>query len=46
MNSVIDIAHRSLWKRLGLVGFTFFLVKGLVWLSVPVVMYLMGAAGE
>ena len=46
MNSVIDIADRSLWKRLGLVGFTFFLVKGLVWLSVPVVMYLVGAAGE
>ena len=32
-------------KRLGLAGFTFFLVKGLLWLSVPVVMYLMGAAG-
>jgi hypothetical protein len=46
MNSVIDIAQRSFWKRLGLVGFTFFLLKGLVWLSVPVVMYLMGAGGQ
>jgi hypothetical protein len=46
MNSVIDIAQESFWKRLGLAGFTFFLVKGLVWLVVPVVMYLMGAAGQ
>jgi hypothetical protein len=46
MNSVIDFAQRSFWKRLGLAGFTFFLLKGLVWLSVPVVMYLMGAAGR
>jgi hypothetical protein len=46
MNSVIAIAQRSFWKRLGLAGFTFFLLKGLVWLSVPFVMYLMGAAGR
>jgi hypothetical protein len=46
MNSVIDIAQRSFWKRLGFVGFTFFLVKGLAWLSVPAVMYLMGAVGR
>ena len=46
MYSVIDIARRSFWKRLGLAGFTFFLMKGLVWLAVPVVMYLMGAAGR
>jgi len=45
MNSVIDIAQELFWKRLRLAGFTFFLVKGLVWLVVPVVMYLMGAAG-
>ena len=45
MNSATGIAQRSFWKRVGLAGFTFFLVKGLLWLSVPVVMYLMGAAG-
>lgn len=45
MNSVIDIVQGSFWKRMGLAGFTFFLVKGLAWLAVPVVMYLMGAAG-
>jgi len=46
MNSATGIAQGSVWKRLGLAGFTFFLVKGLVWLAVPVVMYLMGAAGQ
>ena len=46
MNSVIDISQRLFWKRLGLAGFTFFLLKGLLWLSVPVVMYLMGTAGQ
>jgi hypothetical protein len=46
MITVVDIAQRSFWKRLGLAGFTFFLVKGLVWLVVPVVMYLMGTAGQ
>ena len=46
MNAVIDIVQRSFWKRLGLAGFTFFLVKGLVWLSLPVVMFLMGVAGK
>jgi hypothetical protein len=45
MNAVIAIAQRSFWKRLGLVGFTFFLLKGLAWLAVPVVMYLLGTAG-
>ncbi|MEW6332376.1 MAG: hypothetical protein AB1560_13045 [Pseudomonadota bacterium] len=37
-----DIENRF-WKRLGMAGFAFFLVKGLMWLAVPVVMYLMGA---
>jgi len=27
-------------------GFTFFLVKGLMWLVLPVLMYLMGTAGQ
>jgi hypothetical protein len=46
MNTVIGIVQRPFWKRLGLAGFTFFLVKGLMWLVLPVVMYLMGAAGQ
>jgi hypothetical protein len=46
MNSVIDIAQGSLWKRLGLAGFVFFLLKGLLWLLVPVAMYLMGTTGQ
>jgi hypothetical protein len=46
MNTVIGIVQTSFWKRLGLAGFTFFLVKGLMWLVLPVVMYLMGAAGQ
>ncbi len=33
------------WKRLGIAGFAFFLVKGMVWLVIPVVIYLMGTAG-
>jgi hypothetical protein len=46
MNTVIGIVQRTFWKRLGLAGFAFFLAKGLVWLVLPVVMYLMGAAGQ
>ena len=46
MNTVLAVAQRSFWKRLGLAGFIFFLVKGLVWLAVPVVMYLIGTAGQ
>jgi len=45
MDRVIDFPQKSFWKRLGLAGFTFFLLKGLVWLSVPVVMYLTGVPG-
>ena len=46
MNSVIDISQRVFWKRLGWASFTFFLLKGLLWLFVPVMMYLMNAAGQ
>jgi hypothetical protein len=46
MNTVIGIVQRPFWKRLGMAGFTFFLVKGLMWLVLPVVMYLMGTAGQ
>ncbi len=27
------------WKRAGLIGFGFFFIKGLVWLSVPLMLY-------
>ena len=29
------------WKRLGLAGFTFFLIKGVLWLMAPAVLYLL-----
>lgn len=29
-------------RRLGLAGFLFFLIKGLLWLSVPGVLYILG----
>jgi len=47
MISVTDDIPRRFWKRLGLAGFMFFLMKGLAWLAVPFVMYLIGAtAGQ
>lgn len=33
-------SRRSGWARLGLAGFLFFLVKGLLWLIVPAVLWL------
>jgi hypothetical protein len=45
MSTATYYIGKRFWKRLGMAGFSFFLVKGLVWLAVPVVMYLMGAAG-
>lgn len=30
------------WKRLGMVGFAFFLLKGLLWLLIPLLIYLIG----
>jgi hypothetical protein len=30
-------------KRLGLLGFLFFLIKGLLWLLVPALLYYLGA---
>lgn len=44
MSTLTGNIENSFWKRLGMAGFAFFLVKGLMWLVVPVVMYLMGAA--
>ena len=34
--TVGEQGRRSLWRRLGALGFLFFLVKGLLWLSAPV----------
>ena len=44
MNPPICSTEKRIWKRLGMAGFAFFLVKGLVWLAIPVIMYLMGIA--
>lgn len=44
MNMLTLSIEKRLWKRLGLAGFAFFLVKGLVWLAVPIVLYWMGYA--
>ena len=44
MNMTTHNSEKHIWKRLGIAGFVFFLVKGLVWLAVPIVMYLMGSA--
>lgn len=45
MNTVTYNNGMRFWKRLGMAGFAFFLLKGLVWLVIPVVMYLFGSAG-
>lgn len=45
MNTATENNQGHFWRRLGMAGFAFFLLKGLVWLAVPVLMYLMGAAG-
>lgn len=44
MNTATYHIEKRFWKRLGMAGFVIFLVKGMVWLAVPVVMYLVGAA--
>jgi hypothetical protein len=41
MNTTIFRIESPLVKFLGKAGLLFFLVKGLVWLAVPVVMYLL-----
>lgn len=45
MHTVICSADKHFWKRLRQTGFAFFLVKGLVWLAAPALMYWMGNAG-
>lgn len=44
MSTLTGNIENRLWRRLSLAGFVFFLVKGLLWLAVPAVIYLMGAA--
>ena len=38
-----DAPAASWWKRLGVAGFMFFLIKGLLWLAIPAVAVLFGA---
>jgi len=45
MNMVTCNTQRIFWKRLGMAGFAFFLVKGLAWLAVSIVLYVLGIAG-
>ena len=45
MISMTGNIQRRFWKRLGLAGFTFFLVKGLIWLVRAGRDVLMGTAG-
>ncbi|MCH8134814.1 MAG: hypothetical protein IIB77_02410 [Proteobacteria bacterium] len=33
------ILPAPLWKRLGIAGFLFFLIKGLLWLAAPAAFY-------
>ena len=46
MSTLTGNIEKHFWKNLGMTGFAFFLAKGLAWLAMPVVMYLMGAAGR
>jgi hypothetical protein len=43
MHAAKKMGDSHFWKRLGVAGFAFFLLKGLAWLIVPVVAYLFGA---
>jgi hypothetical protein len=45
MNAATYGIEKRFWKRLSMAGFAFFLVKGLVWVVVSVVMYLIGTTG-
>ena len=35
-------AGTTLWRRVGLVGFTFFFLKGMLWLLLPLGLYVIG----
>lgn len=44
MNTGMYRIESPLLKLMGKAGFVFFLVKGLIWLAVPVVMYILNSA--
>lgn len=44
MNTANYRVDKHFWKTMGRAGFAFFMVKGMVWLVVPIVMYLIGFA--
>ncbi len=40
---ILNHLHRPDWaKKLGVAGFLFFLIKGLAWLSIPLVLAMKG----
>lgn len=45
MNTTTFNIEKFPWKRLGMAAFIFYLLKGLIWLAIPIVMYLTGVAG-
>jgi len=43
MKTILNNRNRPEWaKRLGIAGFLFFLIKGLVWLSIPLALAMKG----
>jgi len=45
MTQTINGNVLRVWKRLGYAGFLFFLIKGILWLAVPFVLYLTRTMG-
>jgi hypothetical protein len=45
MESPRTLKAKSWMRRLGLAGFLFFLVKGLLWLAAPTLLFLWGQLG-
>jgi len=46
MISITYSLEKASWKRLGIIGFAFFLLKGLAWLTLPAVIYLIDIASR
>ncbi len=44
MHMRICQVESPLWKLVGKAGFLFFLVKGLIWLAAPIVIYVLNSA--
>jgi len=42
MNMTTYTFEKRIWKRLGMAGFAFFLLKGLLWLLIPLLIYVFG----